>query len=176
MKALRLLVVPLAWLRFLHSAIPFTACVPALCSSSGIRTLLPVGRGLALAVTPLPLLKARRQRDLPSSWATLPRICPVLRPRSDLRVRPLRRFGAVPAFPTTETPAIPVIFRGSITRLLRSLSTLHGHGRPWSCKTRFRLLAKLCRVGLATNRVATKGFSRGILLSQALLGARGRTT
>jgi hypothetical protein len=55
MKALRLLVVPLASLRFLPSAIPFAACVPALRSSSGIRTLLPGGRGLPLAVTPLPL-------------------------------------------------------------------------------------------------------------------------
>src|SRR6202011_2544497 len=51
-------------------------------------------------------------------------------------------------------------FRGSIAGLQCSLSTLRGVGYPTAArKTRFRLLAKLCRVGLVTHRVATKGFS-----------------
>jgi hypothetical protein len=69
------------------------------CSSLpvGFRTLLPMGQGFLSSVTLLRFPKAWRQRDLPSSWATLIRICPVLRPRRDLHVRPVRRFGSVPA-------------------------------------------------------------------------------
>ena len=65
-------------------------------------------------------------------------------------------------------------FRGSITRPLPSLSTLRSGGHPPPRKTRFRLLAQLCRAGLVTRRVPTKGFtsSRLILLSRASL-ARG---
>src|SRR5258708_38701079 len=39
------------------------------------------------------------------------------------------------------------------------VSTLRGVGRPTAArKTRFRLLAMLCRVGLVTHRVPAKGF------------------
>jgi len=49
------------------------------------------------------------------------------------------------------------LFRGSITRAWHWLSTLRrGHCWP-PRKTRFRLLARLYRVGLATHRVPTKG-------------------
>src|SRR6516165_855802 len=54
-------------------------------------------------------------------------------------------------------------FRGSIAGPWRSLSTLRGVGLPTAArKTRFRLLARLCRVGLATHRVTTKGFNNGL--------------
>ena len=49
-------------------------------------------------------------------------------------------------------------YRGSITRLLISLSTLRSDGYPSPRKTRFRLLARLYRTGLVTRRVLTKGF------------------
>ena len=124
----------------------------------GIMALLPTGLGFRSLVTLIQLSKAWDQRDLPSSWVALARICPVLRPRWDLHVRPFQRFDAIPAFSTTKTPTF-CLYRGSITRLLRSLSTLHSHSRLWSCKTRFQLLAKLYWVGLATNRAAVKGFS-----------------
>lgn len=51
-----------------------------------------------------------------------------------------------------------VSLRGSITRPAHSLCTLHVLGHPGPRNTRFRLLASLCRVGLATHRVPTKGF------------------
>ena len=56
-------------------------------------------------------------------------ICPALRPRPGLRAKPFRHVGAAPAIYTTKAPAI-TFFRGSITRLLRSLSTLRPQGRP----------------------------------------------
>ena len=52
-----------------------------------------------------------------------------------------------------------VIFRGSITQRLISLSTLRSDGHPPPRKTRFRLLARLCRTGLVTRRVSMKGFT-----------------
>jgi hypothetical protein len=52
-----------------------------------------------------------------------------------------------------------MIFRGSITQRLISLSTLRRDGRPSPRKTRFRLLARLCRAGLDTRRVPMKGFT-----------------
>ncbi len=50
-------------------------------------------------------------------------------------------------------------FRGSITQRLISLSTLRSDGHPSPRKTRFRLLARLCRTGLVTRRVSLKGFT-----------------
>lgn len=55
------------------------------------------------------------------------------------------------------------IFRGSITRLPHSLSTLRSFpSRPQAVvqprKTRFRLVANLCRVGLVTHWVPSRGF------------------
>jgi hypothetical protein len=59
-------------------------------------------------------------------------------------------------------------FRGSITQRLISLSTLRSDGRPSPRKTRFRLLARLCRTGLDTRRVPIKGFTLlAILLFRA---------
>ena len=50
-------------------------------------------------------------------------------------------------------------FRGSIAQRLISLSTLRSGGHPPPRKTRFRLLARLCRTGLVTRRVPIKGFT-----------------
>jgi len=55
--------------------------------------------------------------------------------------------------------------RGSIARREHWLSTLRSAGYPAPRKTRFRLLAKLYRVGLLTHRVPTKGFEGAIVTS-----------
>jgi hypothetical protein len=55
-------------------------------------------------------------------------------------------------------------FRGSITQRLISLSTLRRDGHPSPRKTRFRLLARLCRTGLVTRRVPIKGFTFEVIL------------
>lgn len=68
----------------------------------------------------------------------------------------------------------PKHFRGSITQLAHSLSTLRSQGRslcPGPRKTRFRLAATLGRTGLITRKILTKGFCDCFPLSQALPGA-----
>jgi hypothetical protein len=77
-----------------------------------------------------------------------PQVCrrPVLRPRQDRCVRPLRRTGMVPAQTTTRTPTTD--FRGSITRLGTRCLRLAGWVTPPPRKTRFRPLARRFRTGL----------------------------
>ena len=67
---------------------------------------------------------AGRREALPSSRECILYICPALRPRPDLPVRPIRPADVVPTHMTVKTPAFFYCFRGSITRLLYSLSTL----------------------------------------------------
>jgi hypothetical protein len=56
--------------------------------------------------------------------------------------------------------AVPPLQRwGSITQRLISLSMLRSGSHPPPRKTRFRLLAGLCRAGLVTRRVSMKGFT-----------------
>ena len=117
------------------------------------------------------LLPWRRQ-DLPRSWGTPLCPCPALRPRQDRRVRPLRHAGAAPALTTTKAPAFATFeaqSHGFGTGCLR----FAGRVTPPPRKTRFRLLARLYRTGLATRRVPSKGFKAVslhlILLSQACL-------
>src|SRR6185312_12838089 len=59
--------------------------------------------------------------------------------------------------------------RGSVARRQHWLSTLRSAGYPAPRKTRFRLLARLYRVGLLTHRVPTKGFEGAIVTSCAPL-------
>src|SRR6185437_10640443 len=60
--------------------------------------------------------------------------------------KPLRRLGAAPAW-VNNGGSREFRFRGSITRHRDSLSPLRSGGRPPPRKTRFRLLARLCRAG-----------------------------
>jgi hypothetical protein len=60
--------------------------------------------------------------------------------------KPLRRLGAAPAC-VNNGGSRERRFRGSIARHGDSLSTLRSGGRPPPRKTRFRLLARLCRAG-----------------------------
>lgn len=156
MGALRLLVALLAALRCLRLAIP---CQHPLFRSGAIAGALPHRPGLCCAGVP-PALLSWSQRALPGSWAT--------RSASALLSDPGRAvlpslFGTPVLPPLTQRrrPQRSYFFRGSITRLLRSLSTLRPRGRPHQRrKTRFRLPATLYRVGLVTHRAATRGFLR----------------
>src|SRR5206468_9072663 len=65
---------------------------------------------------------------------------------------------------TTSAPTTNPL-RGSITRPAHSLSTLGDQGCPCSPKTRFRLLAKLCRAGLVTRWVPSQGFRASYISS-----------
>lgn len=113
----------------------------------------------------------RSQRGLPGSWRTHTQACPALRPRRDLRTRPVWCVGAAFRW-LNGVGSRDHKFRGSITRPTRSLCTLRSTGHPVPRNTRFRPLAKPCRVGMATHRVPMKGFRPGVfLLSQALPGA-----
>jgi hypothetical protein len=69
----------------------------------------------------------------------------------------VHRFDAVPAIPTTRTPAMP------ISRLYHTAFALAVYascrGFPTTSKTRFRLVANLYRMGLVTHRDILKGFT-----------------
>jgi hypothetical protein len=73
--------------------------------------------------------------------------CPVLRPRRDLRARPLRRVGAAFRFSysvgSRNFASFEARWHGPPTRCLR----FAGRITPPPRKTRFRLLATLCRTG-----------------------------
>ena len=51
-----------------------------------------------------------------------------------------------------------MVFRGSIARHWDSLSTLRSEGHPSPRKTRFRLLAKLCRAGFGNPQGSNERF------------------
>jgi len=70
---------------------------------------------------------------------------------------PLRRLGAAPAC-VNNGGSREQRFRGSIARHWDSLSTLRSEGSPSPRKTRFRLLAKLCRAGFVDPQGCMKGF------------------
>jgi hypothetical protein len=72
--------------------------------------------------------------------------------------RPLRCADAAPPLVQAVGSLREACFRGSMARPPHSLSTLRPRGRPGGRKTRFWLLARLYRVGLATHRVPSKGF------------------
>jgi hypothetical protein len=69
--------------------------------------------------------------------------------------------------PTYQTEGYPRVrqSRGSIARLEHSLSTLRPRRYRRGRKTRFRLPARLYRVGLVTHRVPTKGFRDALVTS-----------
>src|SRR5271156_455727 len=98
-------------------------------------------------------------QDLSGSWGTP--IVPLPCSLTPARPRHHRPLGALVLPPLVGRRRLSRVdrFRGSITRLWHLLSTLHGLDYSSTGKTRFRLPAKLCRAGLITRRVPTKGFS-----------------
>ena len=154
--ALRLPAVHLAALRFLRLAIP-----------SLRPSFVPAGRDAEprIILELVSRFSSRqyrwRRQGLPSSRGTRLIIRHVLRPRCDqarLWVQVSLMPGAAPASDKDEGSPTRK-FRGSITQRLISLSTLRSDGHPPPRKTRFRLLARLCRTGLVTRRVSMKGFT-----------------
>jgi len=139
--------------------------LPSLGGTTGVfgRFVSPVAAehtatGLELVTRCLqPGLLPWRRQDLLRSWGTLLCLCPALRPRRDRHVRPLRHLDTALAA-TTAKARRTSLFRGSITQLQHSLSTLRSAGHPTPRKTRFRPSARLYRMGLVTHRVPTKGF------------------
>ena len=85
--------------------------------------------------------------------------CPALRPRRDLCARPLLRFDVAfrkfDGVGSHENHNFEAQSHGPFTRCLR----FAGWVAPPPRKTRFRLLTQLCRTGLDTRRVPSKGFA-----------------
>ena len=136
-------------------------------------------RGPGLLVTPAALRSGSSRdgndRDLPGSWAD-----PHVRtPCSPTPARPARQALAARQVPpplSRTTSALSMSsFRGSITRLSHSLSTLRSAGRPAPRKTRFRLVASLCRAGFppagSHQKVSAASYAYTVLLPQAFPGA-----
>ena len=128
-----------AALRFLRLAIPWSVCV----SSPFGRRRQADGSSRSLLYRLLPIrLTSWNCQDLPCSRETLMTIRPALRPRRD-RVRAtgprVNVLDTAPA-PKHNEGSPRFKFRGSITRLLVSLSTPRSGSYPPPRKTRFRLL------------------------------------
>ena len=88
-----------------------------------------------------------------------------LRPRRDLDASPYRHLGAAAAHIDDVGSLMSYASRGSIAWLALSLSTLRGMGCPTAArKTRFRLVAGLCRAGLSPAGSALKGFGDGYVI------------
>jgi hypothetical protein len=89
-----------------------------------------------------------------------------------------RRAGTAPTCAHGRGSHDETSFRGWMGRLGHTLSTLRPVGHPTRRKTRFRLLARLYRVGSLSHWVPPKGFFDAsyiaFLLSQAFPGASAR--
>jgi hypothetical protein len=98
-------------------------------------------------------------QGLPGSWATLVQLCPGLRPRRDRHARPLRRVSAAPRL--NESEGYPRLREISGLHVRASLLAVYASwcGSPHRCtQDSLPAAGQLCRVGLATHRVTTKGF------------------
>ena len=128
--------------RFVAFAWRYHPCV-AVCSQRPRRAA--VGSGELMFRFPSRNCEWRRM-GLPGSQGPLVCLGPVLRPRRD-RTRQARCGVSAwsPRLTSARTPAES--FRGSIARPGHSLSTLRSEDHSSPRKTRFRLLAKLCRAG-----------------------------
>lgn len=82
-------------------------------------------------------------------------LCPALRPRSDRCIRPYDASGMVHADTTSRTPTM--YFRGSITRLQFSLSTLRRMSYPISTQDSLPVAGQLYREG-----ITPPGFQRKV--------------
>jgi len=92
---------------------------------------------------PFPVLRHGACEILPGSWMTLPAFAMLSDPgRAGVPCQTVHRYCSR----CSENESLGVLtFRGSITRLLRTLSTLRARVAPWLRKTRFWLLAGFAR-------------------------------
>ncbi len=133
----------------------------------------PVGRGFAVPVAPS---GHRRGDDGDSQVPGGPSCtCPVLRPRRDRSRQALCDVSMLPsAISRTSAPATWNLSGLNRTAYALAVYASQPGIAPRPRKTRFRLLARLCRMGLATHRVLTQGLVDHLirhLLAQALPGA-----
>ena len=129
-----------------------------LCSS--LRAGPTPAWGQELWVRQLPRRTVARwsPQGLPGSQATLMHLCPVLRPRQD-RTR-LAHTACRHGPRSDNAEGSPRVMLSGLNSTALVLA-VYASPSPLRCrrrKTRFRWLARPCRVGLATHRVATKGF------------------
>lgn len=106
------------------------------------RPVPPISCGTSL----LTQMEEIRVSQVPES--PLPHLCPVLRPRPTQNPSPISGCCCCPQSDQVEGSSLCSSFRGSITRLQCTLSTLHLVHYCTQCKTRFRLVASLYRRGL----------------------------
>jgi len=95
---------------------------------------------------------------------TLARLPSLLRPRGNLGAWPDTALRCSLRLLDGVRPSQSDVFRGSITRPSRSLFTLRSAGRPAPRKTRYRLVASLCRAGLSPAGFAIEGFRSGYVI------------
>jgi hypothetical protein len=165
-ETLRLPSVPLAALRCLRLAIPPLRPVRSQRPDAGPWT------GELVFRFPSRICQWRRT-GLSGSRASLVSLRPVLGPRWDRTRQAIAACRRGPRMCLRRR--LPRgVFRGSIARHWDSLSTLRSEGHPSPRKTRFRLLAKLCRAGFVNPQGRDKRFpcSSHFLLSRAFLTQR----
>jgi hypothetical protein len=129
----------------------------SLSRSRDCRALLATGQGFGGPVSPRPVFPAGTTE--PPRFLGNPLCpCPALRPRWDLHARPFTAFRCgLPCFRRRRLPPqtpFGAPSHGLVTRCLRFAAWV----APGQRKTRFRLLAKLCRAGLVTRWVPIQGF------------------
>lgn len=128
---------------------PVGSVPPRPCSYDGAPTSRPPA---ALLTFVRPFRPCRRRRDLPGSWAALAYVPWPLTPVEPHAEVP----GSCPAFDmpvspsaiTTTSASTTSIFRGSIPRPIRPLSTLRAHGRPCTAHEHARLASAPATSGL----------------------------
>jgi hypothetical protein len=124
-----------------------------------LRPIAGLGPGTLRCGCPTaPLSIEMEPQGLPGYQGTLRVLCRVLRPRPELDTP---RQAGVPIWPPWRQQRR--LQRVVLSRLNRTALALAVYAsssplRCRRCKTRFRWLARPCRVGLATHRVPTKGF------------------
>ncbi len=119
---------------------------------------------------------SRSAQALPGSWGGPLHLCRALGPRLDLGALPSRRLGAVPATQVHDENSSNVSPFGARSRGL-GVRCLRFAGRiaPAPRKTRFRLVASLCRTGCdpwGLLRSVSAHHLHGFPLSQAYPGAK----
>jgi len=145
---------PFAALRCLRLAIPDAASVLSL-------PAVPNDQPRARGSSPVPstgIIPSGDAQGLPGSQGTLLDLCRVLRPRPD---RTHLADDGVPMLPPfCPRRRLPRVVLSRLNRTALALA-VYASSSPLRCrrrKTRFRWLARPCRVGLVTHRVPTEGF------------------
>jgi hypothetical protein len=140
----RLLLFRPAALRFLRLAVPHGRAARSLRSWCSARTTA----AWVLVFGP-PTDDSRGNQQTSQVPGQPVRTCPALRPRQGRGRLGITTSTVVPSAHSTASAPGTNTFRGSMTRPMRSLSTLHVAGHPTPRKTRSRLAACLGRTGLS---------------------------